>query len=333
MPTALSPMRWYKPGPSRCVVERDEVAVRAVKRGHPPRADASRRGARGGSPGRKASTGRSAMRLAASIGIGARPVVLRVRRRARSPPLAYGRSPPLAASSLLVNGTSVTGRLSARYAAHGPAPFSTPSWNARIRSNALPCACRRPAPGCPAGPEHQKPGHGVVELGRGDTGERRRNARPARRRSRRRRSSRPAVPARRWAGRPAQPGLHGVAVLMGHHHADQQRPEILLQLRDQHLGVPGDEVAGRAVERVRLVLAGLDHRSRRWVGAGVGVEAALDRLERGAVGQRRDRRRPRNARHPSGRAARRRWPRPRQAVRRCGRVRHRPGPDPRSGGP
>jgi secreted PhoX family phosphatase len=36
----------------------------------------------------------------------------------------------------------------------------------------------------------------------------------------------------------AEPGLHGMAVLMSQHHPHQQRPELLLQLRDQGSGRP-----------------------------------------------------------------------------------------------
>src|SRR5690349_25138710 len=74
--------------------------------------------------------------------------------------------------------------------------------------------------------------------------------------------------------------LDGVPVLVGHDQRDQQRAELALQLRDQLLGVPGDEVADRAVERVRLVDALLAAARRRRGALGVGVVAAGYRLER-----------------------------------------------------
>ena len=53
--------------------------------------------------------------------------------------------------------------------------------------------------------------------------------------------------------RHAQAALDGVSVLMGHDQRDKQLAECALQLRDQFLGVPRDEVADRAVERVGLI--------------------------------------------------------------------------------
>ena len=71
----------------------------------------------------------------------------------------------------------------------------------------------------------------------------------------------------------AEARLHGVAHLVGDHHRNARRAELLVQLRHQAVGVPGDDVGRGAVEGlVGQVGRAVDARRRRGAPGSCGVD-------------------------------------------------------------